>query len=439
MLGYTRNHLLVLLAAIVCVMTITSLLLMYFIPAPPSQFSIATGGSHQIYEGIGNQYREILARSRVDLRVELTNGALENIGLLNDPASNIKAGIVQGGVSNGTQSPDLRSLGRINYQIYWIFYKATDTLSDLRQLKGKRVALGPRGSGQRPMTEKILAASGVNSENTMLLGMSAQEAVNAINVGEIDVLFLPFALDSPLLYGLLTNPRVKPMSLTEADALIRIFPFLVRLVLPRAVINFEKIVPASEMVLLAASNVVLVRQDIHPALIDLLAQAIVETHGKPGVFEQAGEFPTLTDPEYPMAETARDFYKNGPSVLNRYLPFWITNHVQRALAVFVAVFAIILPLFSYAPKLYKWLVEYRLDSMYRRLRAIEAILHRDIASTEVAALEADLASVDRAIHLLSIPMQHSNLFFSIKSHLNLVRIQLGLRRAELAAELTRAA
>jgi TRAP-type uncharacterized transport system substrate-binding protein len=439
MLGYTRNHLLVLLAAIVRVMTITSLLLMYFIPAPPSQFSIATGGSHQIYEGIGNQYREILARSRVDLRVELTNGALENIGLLNDPASNIKAGIVQGGVSNGTQSPDLRSLGRINYQIYWIFYKATDTLSDLRQLKGKRVALGPHGSGQRPMTEKILAASGVNSENTMLLGMSAQEAVNAINVGEIDVLFLPFALDSPLLYGLLTNPRVKPMSLTEADALIRIFPFLVRLVLPRAVINFEKIVPASEMVLLAASNVVLVRQDIHPALIDLLAQAIVETHGKPGVFEQAGEFPTLTDPEYPMAETARDFYKNGPSVLNRYLPFWITNHVQRALAVFVAVFAIILPLFSYAPKLYKWLVEYRLDSMYRRLRAIEAILHRDIASTEVAALEADLASVDRAIHLLSIPMQHSNLFFSIKSHLNLVRIQLGLRRAELAAELTRAA
>jgi uncharacterized protein len=166
MLGYTRKHLLVLLAAIVCVMTITSLLLMYFIPAPPSQFSIATGGSHQIYEGIGNDYREILARSRVDLRVELTNGAQENIGLLNDPASNIKAGIVQGGVSNGTQSPDLRSLGRINYQIYWIFYKATDTLDDLRQIKGKRIGLGPHGSGQRPMTEKILAASGVNSDNT---------------------------------------------------------------------------------------------------------------------------------------------------------------------------------------------------------------------------------------------------------------------------------
>jgi len=229
------------------------------------------------------------------------------------------------------------------------------------------------------------------------------------------------------------------MSFTEADALIRIFPFLTRLALPRAVINFEKIVPANDMVLIAASNLVLVRNDIHPALIDLLAQAIVETHGKPGVFEHAGEFPTLTDPEYPMADSARDFYRNGPSILNRYLPFWITNHVQRALAVFVTVLAIILPLFSYAPKLYKGLVEHRLNSMYRRLRAIEAILHRDIASAEVAGLEADLASVDRAIHLLAIPMQHSDQFFAIKSHLDLVRVRLGLRRAELATASARAA
>jgi hypothetical protein len=204
------------------------------------------------------------------------------------------------------------------------------------------------------------------------------------------------------------------------------------------VINFENIVPAHEIVLIAASNVVLVRNDIHPAVIDLLAQAIVQTHGKPGVFNQAGEFPTLTDPEYPMAETARDFYKNGPSILNRYLPFWITNHAQRALAVFVTVFAIILPLFTYAPKLYKWLVEHRLNAMYRRLRVIEAILHKDVSSTDVTSLEADLASVDRAIHLLSIPMQHSDAFFSIKSHLDLVRIQLGLRRAELQAGLIRA-
>jgi hypothetical protein len=141
------------------------------------------------------------------------------------------------------------------------------------------------------------------------------------------------------------------MSFTEAEAVTRIFPFLVRLVLPRAVIDFEKIIPATDMILIATPNVVLVRKDIHPALIDLLAQTIVEAHGKPGVFQQAGEFPTLIDPEYLVAQSARDFYKNGPSFLNRYLPFWMTNYVQRIVAVLVAVIAIVLPMFNFAPKL----------------------------------------------------------------------------------------
>ena len=37
----------------------------------------------------------------------------------------------------------------------------------------------------------------------------------------------------------------------------------------------------------------------------------------------------------------------------------------------------------------------------------------------MSALEAELESVDREIHLLGVPMQHSDLFFSIKSHLEL--------------------
>jgi hypothetical protein len=102
------------------------------------------------------------------------------------------------------------------------------------------------------------------------------------------------------------------MSFTEAEAVTRIFPYLVRLALPRAVIDFERIVPATDLILIATPNVVLVRKDTHPALIDLLAQTIVEAHGKPGIFQQAGEFSKVTDPEYPIASIAADFYKTAP-------------------------------------------------------------------------------------------------------------------------------
>jgi hypothetical protein len=289
------------------------------------------------------------------------------------------------------------------------------------------------------MTEKILEIAGVTSENATLSGLSAQGAFNALRDDKIDALFLPLALDSPILHSLLANPRFRPMSFTEAEALTRIFPFLVRLVLPRALIDFERIIPATDMILIATTNVVLVRKEVHPALVDLLARAIIETHGKPGPFQEAGEFPKLNDPEYPVAESARDFYKNGPSFLNRYFPFWMTNYAQRIIAVLATVIAIVFPIFGYAPKLYKSLVEVRLNSMYRRLRAIEARLQEDVSASEVSALEAELESVDRAIHILGVPMRHSNLFFSIKSHIDLVRLRLGSRRAELRGQMTNAA
>jgi hypothetical protein len=129
MLGFNRWHLFKMLAAMLCVVVTCSILLMYFVPVPPSKFIIATGVRNQTYEAIAKRYREILARSHVDLELRLTNGAEENIKLLNDPTSGIKVGIVQGGISDGDQSPDLLSLGRINYQIFWIFYNATDTRS----------------------------------------------------------------------------------------------------------------------------------------------------------------------------------------------------------------------------------------------------------------------------------------------------------------------
>jgi TRAP transporter TAXI family solute receptor len=431
LLGFNRWHLFKMLAVIGSIAIIVWLALAYFIPAPPSKFTIATGAKNQTYEAIGKRYQDILARSHIELDIRLTNGAVENLDLLNDAASGIKVAIVQSGLSDSDHAPDLMSLGRINLQIYWLFHRADAPLNDLRLLKGKRIAIGPVGSGQRATTEKILGASGVSYDNTTLLTLSSQDAETALIDGKIDALFLPFAQDATVLRSLLGNARLLAMNFTEADALTRIIPSLVRLTLPRAVLDFEKIVPAADITLLASPNVVLVRKDIHPALIDLLAQTIVEAHSKPGIYQAAGEFPSQTDSEYPMAQSARDFYKNGPSFLNRYLPFWLTNYAQRALAVLAAVVAIVLPIFSYAPRLCRSLVENRLRSLYRRLRAIEASLQIESGLADQAALEADLDSVDRATNILGVPMRHSEMFFSLKVHIDLVRARLASRRDEL--------
>ncbi len=408
MLGLGWSRLFKGLAAILCIFGIVSLALRHFFPAPPSQIALAGSfkGSH--YNFVTAQYKEILARAHVMVDPRLTEGAVDNLRLLKDPTSGIQVALMQGGVSDGKQSPGLLSLGRINYQIFWVFCRAIDTFDDLRQLKGKRIAVGPAGSATKMVAEKILAVAGITSETATLLPLGAQSAVEALNDSTVDVIFIAFAPEAQIIHSLLRNPNIRLISFAETEALTRIFPFLVRLVLPKGMIDYERIIPATDVTVIATTNAVLVRNDIHPAIIDLLTQTMLEAHGEPGLFHKAGDFPTQTDPEYPVAQSARDFYKNGPSFLHRYLPFWIVTHVQRLLAVLLAGGAIAYPLFNFAPKLYQWFLQDRMGKLYRRLRVVEQELQAELTVPQVITLQTDLENINRSARIL--PRRNSDLF-----------------------------
>ena len=222
------------------------------------------------------------------------------------------------------------------------------------------------------------------------------------------------------------------MSITEAEALTRIFPYLVRLILPRGAIDLERKIPDADIILISTTNVVLVRKEIHPAITDLLARAILEAHNVPGLFQKVGDFPTLIDPEYQVAQSAVDFYKNGPSLLNRYFPFWIVPHVQRLLAVLLAAGAIIYPLFNFAPKLFQWFVQDRMRRLYNRLRVVEKAMQARLTAPQLAALQTDLENIDRMAGIL--PMRHSELFFSLKRDIDSTRTYLASRLAETRSQ-----
>ncbi len=429
MLGYTRLHLFAALAVAAALIAAIWIALGFVFPPPPTKIDIAGSYPGGHFQSVVHRYKSILARFGVTLNVVTTDGSAENLEVLNDPRRKIPIGLVQGGVGNAETAPDLRSLGRIDYQVFWLFYSANENFDDLTQFKGKRLALGPVGSGARIVCERILNKAGVTSDNSTLLYLTPEQALSALKNRTIDALFINFSPESPILGSLLRDSDFRLMSLNDAEALTRVFPYLVRLVLPRRVIDYELKIPPTDVVLIGTTNAVLVRKELHPAIIDLLTQAMVQVHSAPGVFQRTNEFPTLVDPEYTVAEEARDLLKNGPPV--QYLPFWVTNYIKRAVAVFVTVVAIVFPLLGYGPRIYRWFVEYRLRTLYRRLRDIERHLKDHIAAESVAELKAEVEGLDREIIAIGIPMSYSDLYFTMKSHLNLVRNRLDTRYTQL--------
>jgi hypothetical protein len=217
----------------------------------------------------------------------------------------------------------------------------------LAQLKGKRIAVGPVGSGTRFSAERILGKSGVDSQTATLLPLGGTAAVAALNENKADVVWIAGGPDVPSVNSLLRSPKVRLMSFPMAEAFTRIFPDLVRIVLPQGVIDLEQIIPRDDVVLIGTTIKVLVRNDLHPQIVQLLLQAMVEAHNGANIFQRKGDFPNSGDPEYPVASAAIDFYKTGPSLMQRHLPLWLSVHAQRAIAVLVAAVAIGFPAFRF--------------------------------------------------------------------------------------------
>jgi hypothetical protein len=110
------------------------------------------------------------------------------------------------------------------------------------------------------------------------------------------------------------------------------------------------------------------------------------------------------------------------------LPFWMTSYAQRILAVLVAVVAIVLPVFTYAPKLYLWFVRDQMNKLYRRLRIVDNALLTELAAADVQSLQTDLEHIDRAASV--VPMRNSDLFFDLRTHIDRTRAHLAARLLE---------
>jgi TRAP-type uncharacterized transport system substrate-binding protein len=430
---YWNPTLLRVLVAAICLAGVVWLVMEHLNPTPPSTITIAAGAKGGTYEFFAQQYREKLAQSHVKLDIQLTDGTSENIRLLEDPTSGVQVAFVVGGASNSQSAPGLLSLGRVDYQVFWLFYRGTETLDHLTQLKGKRIGVGPEGV----VATRILDAAGVNSQSAMLLPFTGAAAVEALLDGRLDAIFVALAPESAIIQPLLRDPNIRLMNVSQTDALTRIFPYLVRLVLPQGVIDLEHNIPSNDVNLIGTTNAIVVREDLHPEIIDLLAKTLVEVHGKAGIFQHIGEFPTQSDPEFAMADGAREFYKNGPSSLNNYLSYWTVSLIKKIIAVILSCAVVLVPFSRIVPNLSTWAVRNRMRDLYRRLRSVEAEMQADLTAAQLDALQTDLEGIEQSANKLGVPVRHSDLFFELKTHIDLVRQRLGLRRAGSQGEIRR--
>lgn len=408
-------------------------------PAPPDHLSIATGATDGAYYQNALKYRAILARDGVRLDVKATGGSVENLKLLKDDASETDAAFVQGGfgpLGSGTpQEPDatqLHSLGNLAYEAVWVFVRGKREPTRLTELRDARLAIGAPGSGTRKVALDLLAAHGITPDSPKLSPLSGAAAIAALKAGTLDAIFLIAAPDAPVVRELAAAPDVHVMSFSNAPAIAKRFPYLTAVTLTQGVFDLKADLPPHDVQLVATKANLVVREDLHPALAYLLLEAATEVHGGPGLFHNAGDFPSAVATDFPLADQAQSFYKNGRPFLQRYMPFWLANLVQRMLLFLLPVIGVLIPVIKFLPSIINWRRQKRINRWYGELKSLE--LDLDAHEVKGADLERHLArleEIEEAARYMNMPLDFSDRVYTLRMHIAFVRARLdGLQQNE---------
>jgi hypothetical protein len=171
--------------------------------------------------------------------------------------------------------------------------------------------------------------------------------------------------------------------------------------------------------LVATTTSLLAREGTHPALLQLFAQAARDIHGPAGWFNRANAYPTLERTEYPVSAEAERMVRSGKPFLQRWLPFWIANLVERMWLVLGIILAVLLPLTRIVPPLYQFRIRSRVFRWYAQLRDIEARLHAEPDAGQ--ELVGELDALDERVGRVSVPLSYADELYALRNNIEAVR------------------
>ncbi len=392
-------------------------------PAPPRSITIATGQPDGAYYLFAMRYRERLAGLGITLGIRESAGSVENLALLQAPDAPVDLAFVQGGTGDPAAAGALKSLGSLYFEPLWVFYRGPET-DRLTDLAGMRTAIGEPGSGTRRITLTLLADNFIDAGADTILPLGGQAAADALLDGSIDAAFFVASPEAPVVQRLLHRPDIRLLSFARAAAYAQTHHYLSAVTLPEGIIDLQANIPARDTTLLAPTANLVARADFHPALTSLLLQIVSDVHHDGSLFSQPGDFPNAQHLEYPLDKTASRFYRHGPPLLQRYLPFWTADLIDRMKVMLVPLLTLLIPLAKVTPPVYRWQVRKKIYRWYRLLRELDIDNSGELTAERCDELLRQLQSIEDEARKVTVPLSYSDELYNLRLHIDMVRKKL---------------
>jgi len=201
---------------------------------------IATGSETGTYHALGKALGRVLEGASVVESAEVlsTGGSVENMERIDGAGGGADLAFVQSDTPIGNNA---RLVTPLYNEVLHILVSRLDAdeIRSVYDLRGRRVSLGPAGSGTRQLSKRVLGHFGAEiGEDLALLPV---EAMAGLIDGSVDAAFILSAIPSRMVTELAEKDAIRFLSLgdaqefgNESDALALVFPSIRGTTIPRS-------------------------------------------------------------------------------------------------------------------------------------------------------------------------------------------------------------
>jgi hypothetical protein len=146
-------------------------------------------------------------------------------------------------------------------------------------------------------------------------------------------------------------------------------------------------------------------------------------HSGEDYFTPVGAFPNLNTAEFPVSDESARYFKSGPPFLQRYLPFWLANFIERRLLILVPFLALLVGLLQALPRILEARIKKRLVVWYRELKSLEDEIWNTArpTSAQIDEWRDEIESIDGYAGQIRLPQRYFQDVYALKQAIAVVR------------------
>ncbi|MFG6097510.1 TAXI family TRAP transporter solute-binding subunit [Leptothoe sp. ISB3NOV94-8A] len=281
---------------------------------------LATGSPTGEYYAFGQAIAQVTEANEPKIRVEVVASPGSNQNMDDVHTHTVDLALVQ----NDTPTQrNVRAIAQLYPEMFHLIANKDANINNLTDLKGRRIALMPEGSGSYNLFWPLSQHYGLTKNDFQFQPMGVTEAHTALQNGTVDALFRIIGLGNSSVAQLLSNEQFKLVPIDQIGALQLTQPYLESTIIPKGSYDGGTPIPSEDLPVVSVSALLIANVDAHPDVVKTITRILYEHRSE--LIRINPRTANIQSPEnsqnlgFPLHEGARAYYtQDNPSFLVTY-------------------------------------------------------------------------------------------------------------------------